>query len=866
MTTIRVEPHDYATASDQFGTITGTALANFRDARDTLRQFAAMAGDDPGGEQFASAYDENATAILRATRNLAVLTSQIDRGLTATATVHHNAECAAAGKPAGGGFTLRGEVVEYDAAPPPSAFGGSPNSTPDLWGMLKDAVGMIWPNANTSRLRRAATAWGHIADDLDALARAVRLGVDTLTGNRSGEVSRIGTHVSELAADITGLAGCARDVGASCSEYADAVDEAHAEVMAMVGQLAAEIAIGAGISVALSFVSFGAAGAIGAGAIATRVIFVGGKIAHVLSKVIRVSASVSARFRGIVTHIRGTAERFEKTFRIGIEVASGTGSALIVEGAANGKDANLLAAGLSGFGGGLLSGGISAAFSTRTLNLLGKIGAGSVGGTVSGGASGAIDSLIRDGKLDLKAIVLGAAMGGVGGTIGGGFDGLLSRGGGHGGPGASASPDNGDAVSIATDGGPNVGGGSAVSEVDMGTPHLLRLGEPDATGSPGGGTVDVASPRAADTAATSHMPAESSPPAPSPSDTAWTGSTGTADAAPRGIPPANDDVASPARDADAPDAVPSQDRHAPVGPDRADDVADGCDADLAESVSSEAPLDGGDSAASPAQDAASAPEPDPSSGSGGSGTSQTQTLTLPPRRGPSQLSDLTPRQQEIIAGTAPSGPGWVRVSESPTVIAEAAAYNSPKPSSGIIAPRYAVSPTSAIGRAATLLRYDAAQPWGHQGYNGPAHPDQASWDAVYVHPSGDMHFAPNGGAVIGTRVSFTDLNAFRSEFGNLPIDRLGDTRKGTYMGIGGGTFDERGLPPGQRHATSFTMVDFAPGAKLPAGHHIEISLIADAYGRDGGGLQVVVYDSSTGEGVPLDALERLGIISMRPWF
>lgn len=146
------------------------------------------------------------------------------------------------------------------------------------------------------------------------------------------------------------------------------------------------------------------------------------------------------------------------------------------------------------------------------------------------------------------------------------------------------------------------------------------------------------------------------------------------------------------------------------------------------------------------------------------------------------------------------------------------------------------------------------------------------WDEVYVNPPaagedyGNMHFAPNNGAVVGTRVQFDNLSRFLDEFGNLPIDRVGETTRGSFMGLGGGSFNDRALPPSQRGADVFNTVQFVPGATLPDNYRIEVSLIADAYGRDGGGLQVVVFNRSTGNGVSLTRLEEEGLIAMTSWW
>ncbi|TFD61602.1 DUF4237 domain-containing protein [Cryobacterium suzukii] len=154
--------------------------------------------------------------------------------------------------------------------------------------------------------------------------------------------------------------------------------------------------------------------------------------------------------------------------------------------------------------------------------------------------------------------------------------------------------------------------------------------------------------------------------------------------------------------------------------------------------------------------------------------------------------------------------------------------------SGTLDPAYGPQPGKPMGAAAEQLHFDDRFPYGTDAHGNPL--TEVSWNERYVDSADSMQFAPNGGAVIGTRVQYTDVDAFLRDFGDLKLDRLGEL-DGGYMGAGGGTFSERALPLGQRlqeqlHELSLT------GKPLPAGWRIEISLIADAYGRPGGGYKL----------------------------
>lgn len=215
-------------------------------------------------------------------------------------------------------------------------------------------------------------------------------------------------------------------------------------------------------------------------------------------------------------------------------------------------------------------------------------------------------------------------------------------------------------------------------------------------------------------------------------------------------------------------------------------------------------------------------------------------------RDPRVKQPLSPEQNAILHGDAPSGDGWTRVETGPETVAEVQSYNSVKTSSGVMDPKYHPDLDMSPGQAALDIGYDVEAPYGRDS-DGVPH-DAQSWSSRYVNAAepgehyGVMDFAPNSGAQLNTRVQYSDLDAFVRDFGNLDLDRLGSV-DGAFMGLGGGDFSDRALPPGQRSATELHNLTLRPDATLPDGWSIEVGRIAPAYGQDGGGLQVVVRDS-----------------------
>ncbi|QNN62714.1 hypothetical protein [Leucobacter denitrificans] len=186
-------------------------------------------------------------------------------------------------------------------------------------------------------------------------------------------------------------------------------------------------------------------------------------------------------------------------------------------------------------------------------------------------------------------------------------------------------------------------------------------------------------------------------------------------------------------------------------------------------------------------------------------------------------------------------------------------------------PRTGVSQVTATqpGNAFLLLDGDPNAPFGYHPETGSPM-TRSEWESRYIKPDpnnpggvGSMHWSPNQGSVIGTRVQFTDLTEFRRIFGDLPMDRVGSAG-GEYIGIGGGSISDRALGPNQVGATELWDVRFAENPQLPPGWTLEISMIGEAYGLDGGGLQLVIRDAD-GEGVRLDTPEARDIFQLDKW-
>jgi hypothetical protein len=151
------------------------------------------------------------------------------------------------------------------------------------------------------------------------------------------------------------------------------------------------------------------------------------------------------------------------------------------------------------------------------------------------------------------------------------------------------------------------------------------------------------------------------------------------------------------------------------------------------------------------------------------------------------------------------------------------------------------------------------EPYGHASDGHPL--SKAEYDERYnqVGPEGQewQLYPPNDGAVPGTRVVYNSGEAYLRDYGPH-LDRIGED-SGQYLGVMPDgvppAFEDRGLPISSLNSPYNR---FALEA-LPDGWTIEVSQIAPAFGRDGGALQVLIYND-LGRKVSVELLLENGVL------
>ncbi|MEV5002325.1 hypothetical protein [Nocardioides sp. LML1-1-1.1] len=288
--TVDIFAPTYDSAAEALIAANHDAAVLYERLTNTLSGCGSMAGDDSTSTDFAKAYDEQAQATVDALRELVDAAGNLGV-LAATSIENHRKGEAAARYTAppllydGCGIAQGTGEVDVPMFSVPGSEGGDGGGMPEFLDVVIDHVqGVVWPSADTSKLRTAAQCWRSAATALDLLAPGIRSAKAELADQRSPEIPLALTAVGELDEGVEGLAEACRGLASACNDYASQVDEHRDEIRDIMVQLAIEAGVTAVIGGVLSFVTAGLTGAAAVAAIGTRAAMFGARILKVLEK------------------------------------------------------------------------------------------------------------------------------------------------------------------------------------------------------------------------------------------------------------------------------------------------------------------------------------------------------------------------------------------------------------------------------------------------------------------------------------------------------------------------------------------------------------------------------------------------------
>jgi len=307
-----VAPSGYDSAADALFGGNRVAATAYTSLTGKLGGLGAMAGDDTTSGEFASTYDEAARDTVGACGDLVNALATLGSLTSASGDNHRRANADSVYKKpppvydGTGGMPAEGPVDVEDFAPPTS-LGGDNEDMPEFWNLVVDHLqGYGWPNADTGKLREAATAWRSMGTSVSHLTGQCDSAVYMLEGQRSPEIPLARSAINDVRTQITGISEQCNDLAQACEDYATQVESTRETIKGLLRDLAIEIGATAVVSGIASFFTFGGAAAVGAGVAVSRAISCASKIIKVLAalKAIRAIGTMARtlpKIRGIRT-------------------------------------------------------------------------------------------------------------------------------------------------------------------------------------------------------------------------------------------------------------------------------------------------------------------------------------------------------------------------------------------------------------------------------------------------------------------------------------------------------------------------------------------------------------------------------------
>ncbi|MFC7959640.1 polymorphic toxin type 24 domain-containing protein [Rhodococcoides kroppenstedtii] len=304
--TLVCNPLDYADAGSAMGEV-ARVLGESRSA--VLRDLAdtgGMAGTDEAGEQFAASYDgvteAVAVVVARAVRTAQHVGMLVDI--------------------AGWNYAMADDPDREASTPPvresvpvpielaPSAH-GSHEGEPWGWPLVAGAVGYVWPNGDTGRLRGAADSWQMAAAGFETSGFPVSTAIDLIGRQHTPDGPLAVDLCTQLHVLLTDAAANCREVADRCREFADQLDRARVEAQDALEQFLWESALLGTISAAGTVFTAGGAAAGGGAAFAAAVARHGARIAAILRALVESAGLVQRALVAVGERTRQTARAFD---------------------------------------------------------------------------------------------------------------------------------------------------------------------------------------------------------------------------------------------------------------------------------------------------------------------------------------------------------------------------------------------------------------------------------------------------------------------------------------------------------------------------------------------------------------------------
>lgn len=306
---IDVDGGSYVSACSQLYDCNHGIIDAVTTLNSTLGGGGSMAGSDTGGDEWATQYDQVATKLVQAGCDLGEAMGKTANLLNASLRNHEGADYGAriSGPPTGtaddGDPDPNHWTETLSPAQLPSAKGGTGDQPSWLHWIIGHLEGLLWPDADTAKMRTMGQAWITASTSVGAYAYAVDAAKAEIGTQQSPEIPNATAALAELKQHTTDLANAYKVIGQACNDYAKHVDDHHAMVE---DELKSFIEWTAGIEIVggiVALFTFGGGEAAAQAAEAAEVANAASKVVRILRALLQLAHIVASTITGIIDNV-----------------------------------------------------------------------------------------------------------------------------------------------------------------------------------------------------------------------------------------------------------------------------------------------------------------------------------------------------------------------------------------------------------------------------------------------------------------------------------------------------------------------------------------------------------------------------------
>lgn len=292
MTDVRLDAFGIARDGNDMATASHDLSTAWTSLQSVLSGSGGMAGPDEASKEWIDSYDNIAKQAGEASEGVATALAAFDSIMGATGQAYKRAELAGALQDSDGGISIPTHEVSLDTSVPTAMGEGWPGALGEFQGWVEEALasmGLHLPLADTDKMGTAVSAWKAYDDQLQSIKSSVAA---SLAVASSSDIPQWASMSSARSSVVTTLGQMSTAAGAAVEALDALIDQtvtARNEIMDIVKELAIAVGVEVGVSIALSFFTFGASAVVGAAATSATVMRFVVRIAEVIQRLITLS-------------------------------------------------------------------------------------------------------------------------------------------------------------------------------------------------------------------------------------------------------------------------------------------------------------------------------------------------------------------------------------------------------------------------------------------------------------------------------------------------------------------------------------------------------------------------------------------------